>query len=114
MRMLISSISVIRSLIGLLVEIVLVESLELGGGDAHGLELAQEVVHFTLHELVTSCGDNLLLCVGADEVAQSALGVDDPVLLQVVVGARHGVGIDLNLGGEFTHARHFSFGSQGS
>ena len=39
---------------GLLVEEVLVELLELGGGDAHGLELPQEVVHLALHQLLAA------------------------------------------------------------
>ena len=91
---------------------VAVELLQLSGRDAHSLELAEEVVHLALHELVTSRGHDLLLGVGADKESQPALGVDDAAMLQVVVGARHGVGVDLDLGGELSDARHLPVGGE--
>ena len=85
---------------------------QLVGGDAHCSQLAHEVVHLALHEQLSALLDDNVACLGRDKVAQPTLGVDDAVVLQVVVGASHGVGIDLDLCCKLTHAGYLAVGSE--
>ena len=99
---------------GITLNEILVDLPQFVGRDAHGAQLSQEIVHFPVHELTASLLDDDVIGIGGNKVAQSALGVDDAHLLEVVVGSSHGVGIDFDQCGELAHAGHFSVGGEPS
>ena len=89
-------------------------SLDFLDANAQQIHLSEQFGQRLLPEGLATALQNLLTSVGRNEIAQSALGVDDALASQMLVGFHGGVGVHFEHHGIFAHARNTVVGLVGS
>lgn len=87
----------------LLFKIFGIESVQLIGGDAYGGHSAEHLMQFVAEDLLAAHVGDYPIGAFSHEESQASLIVDYTALLQIVVAASHGVGVNFHRCGKFSY-----------